>query len=103
MSIDTRPVSTDTRPVSTDTIVAAATPAGRGGVGVVRVSGALVPQIAQAMLGTMPVPRRALLAQFIDGEGTALDMGLALYFPGPASFTGEDVLELQGHGGAVVL
>ena len=96
-------MSTDTRPVSTDTIVAAATPAGRGGVGVVRVSGALVPQIAQAMLGTMPVPRRALLAQFIDGEGTALDMGLALYFPGPASFTGEDVLELQGHGGAVVL
>ena len=89
--------------VGTDTIVAAATAAGRGGVGVVRVSGALVPQIAEALLGQLPVPRRAMLAQFADAQGQALDLGLALYFPAPASFTGEHVLELQGHGGAVVL
>ena len=89
--------------VGTDTIVAAATAAGRGGVGVVRVSGALVPQIAEALLGQLPVPRRAMLAQFADAQGQAIDLGLALYFPAPASFTGEHVLELQGHGGAVVL
>lgn len=86
-----------------DTIVAAATPPGRGGVGVVRVSGALVPQIAQAMVGSLPAPRRARLAQFVDAQGQVIDLGLALYFPAPASFTGEHVLELQGHGGAVVL
>lgn len=89
--------------VERDTIVAAATPPGRGGVGVVRVSGPQVPQIAQALLGTLPVPRRALLAQFVDADRQVIDLGLALYFPAPASFTGEHVLELQGHGGAVVL
>ena len=88
-------VERDTPPVGRDTIVAAATAAGRGGVGVVRVSGALVPQIAQALLGKVPVARRALLAQFVDAQGEAIDMGLALYFPAPASFTGEHVLELQ--------
>ncbi len=96
-------VERDTPPVGRDTIVAAATAAGRGGVGVVRVSGPLVPQIARALLGKVPVARRALLAQFVDAQGEAIDMGLALYFPAPASFTGEHVLELQGHGGAVVL
>mgnify|MGYP006280845893 CR=1 FL=1 len=96
-------VERDTQPVGRDTIVAPATAAGRGGVGVVRVSGPQVPQIAQKLLGRLPKPRRALLAQFADADGTPLDLGLALYFPAPASFTGEHVLELQGHGGAVVL
>jgi tRNA modification GTPase len=86
-----------------DTIVAIATPAGRGAVGIVRVSGAEVPRIAAAMLGALPAPRLATLCRFLDGDGSSLDEGLALYFPAPASFTGEHVLELQGHGGAVVL
>jgi tRNA modification GTPase len=69
----------------------------------VRVSGAEVPRIAAAMLGALPAPRLATLCRFLDGDGSSLDEGLALYFPAPASFTGEYVLELQGHGGAVVL
>ena len=86
-----------------DTIVAVATAPGRGAVGVVRLSGAQVPRIAAAVLGAVPDPRRAVLRTFRDAEGTALDRGLALYFPAPSSFTGEDVLELHGHGGPVVL
>jgi tRNA modification GTPase len=86
-----------------DTIAAIASPAGRGAVGIVRVSGAKVPRIAAAMLGALPAPRLATLCRFLDGDGSSLDEGLALYFPAPASFTGEHVLELQGHGGAVVL
>lgn len=81
-----------------DTIAALSTPAGRGGVAVIRVSGARVPAIAQAVLGAVPVPRRARLSAFRDGDGSAIDHGLALYFEAPASFTGEHVLELQGHG-----
>jgi tRNA modification GTPase len=86
-----------------DTIVAIATPAGRGAVGIVRVSGAAVPRLAAALLGALPAPRLATLCRFLDADGSSLDEGLALYFPAPASFTGEHVLELQGHGGAVVL
>lgn len=86
-----------------DTIVAIASPAGRGAVGVVRVSGALVPRLATAVLGKLPEPRRAEFRRFRDAGGRSLDEGLALYFPAPASFTGEHVLEWQGHGGIVVL
>jgi tRNA modification GTPase len=86
-----------------DTIAAIASAPGRGAVGVVRVSGPAVPQIANSLLATLPAPRTAYLANFLDAKGQALDRGLALYFPAPASFTGEHVLELQGHGGARVL
>ena len=86
-----------------DTIVAVASPAGRGAIGVIRVSGAAVPRVAGEILGALPRPRHAVLATFRDREGRPLDQGLALYFPAPASFTGEHVLELQGHGGTVVL
>ncbi len=89
--------------VSRDTIAAIATPAGRGALGVVRISGPLVRELAQRVLGAVPPARRAHFARFRDARGTAADEGLALYFPAPDSYTGEDVLELQGHGGAVVL
>lgn len=87
-----------------DTIVAPATAPGRGGIGVVRLSGPGVPVIAAALLGgRLPEPRRATLATFCDGAGEAIDSGLALYFPAPHSYTGEAVLELHGHGGPAVL
>ncbi len=86
-----------------DTIAAVATPPGRGGVGVVRISGPEVPAIARAILGQLPKPRYATFARFRDGDGEAMDEGIALYFPAPNSFTGEEVLELQGHGGPVVM
>jgi tRNA modification GTPase len=86
-----------------DTIAAIATPAGRGGVGVVRVSGPRTAEFAAAVLGQVPAPRRAEYRTFRAADGHALDTGLALFFPRPHSFTGEDVLELQGHGGPVVL
>jgi len=86
-----------------ETIVAVATAAGRAAVGIVRLSGAETPRIAAAILGEVPPPRVASLRRFRRADGTALDAGLALYFPAPASFTGEAVLELQGHGGAFVL
>ena len=86
-----------------DTIVAPATPAGRGGVAIVRLSGPAVEVIGEAMLGAMPAARRAELRTFADAEGEPLDTGLALYFPAPKSFTGESVLELHGHGGPVVV
>ncbi len=85
------------------TIVAAATPPGRGGIGIVRISGPATRAIATAMLGTVPAPRHAAVAVFSDALGRAIDAGLALYFPAPQSFTGEDVLELHGHGGPVVM
>jgi len=86
-----------------DTIAAVATPPGRGGVGIVRVSGPRSRTIAEALLGGVPKPRRVAFRRFQDGEGRTIDEGLALYFPAPHSFTGEDVLELQGHGGPVVM
>jgi tRNA modification GTPase len=88
---------------SPDTIVAIASAAGRGAVGIIRVSGPRVPQIAAAILGGLPAPRRAQLSSFLDAQGGSVDQGLALYFPAPASYTGEHLLELQGHGGALVL
>jgi len=86
-----------------DTIAAVATGAGRAGVGIVRVSGPRVPHIADAVLARTLVPRTATYAPFLDGTGAALDVGIALRFVAPDSFTGEHVLELQGHGGPVVL
>lgn len=86
-----------------DTIVAAATPAGRGGVGIVRVSGPKTECIARSLLGSLPEPRHATYRVFRDAQGEPIDAGIALYFPAPASFTGESVLELHGHGGPVVM
>jgi tRNA modification GTPase len=86
-----------------DTIAAIATAPGRGAIGIIRVSGPEVPTVAPALLGKLPAPRQAHLSRFLDADGSAIDEGVALYFPAPASFTGEHVLELQGHGGAVVL
>jgi len=85
-------------PVRRDTVAAIATPAGRGGIGVVRISGPDVPRIARVILGRVPEPRVATFANFAD-----LDRGIALYFPAPHSYSGEAVLELQGHGGPMVL
>ncbi|HIP53176.1 MAG TPA: tRNA uridine-5-carboxymethylaminomethyl(34) synthesis GTPase MnmE [Chromatiales bacterium] len=87
----------------TDTISAIATPPGKGGIGVVRVSGARARAIAEAVLGHCPAPRHASFRGFLNAEGEVLDEGIALFFPAPHSFTGEDVLELQGHGGPVVM
>ncbi len=86
-----------------DTIAARATAPGKGGIGIIRVSGPLVNEVAVAVLGNLPEPRLATVSDFVDEAGTVLDTGLALYFPAPHSFTGEDILELQGHGGPVVL
>jgi len=86
-----------------DTIVALATPAGTGGVGIVRISGDRAEQIARNMLGKLPRARVATYFTFRDGDGEPLDNGLALYFPAPASYTGEPVIELHGHGGPVVM
>ncbi|MEE2002694.1 tRNA uridine-5-carboxymethylaminomethyl(34) synthesis GTPase MnmE [Alkalimonas sp. MEB108] len=88
---------------STDTIAAIATATGRAGVGIIRISGPATSQVAQAVLGKVPRARHADYLPFLDSEGSVLDQGIALYFPGPNSFTGEDVLELQGHGGPVLL
>jgi tRNA modification GTPase len=94
-------------PADTDTIVAAATPPGRGGVAIVRISGPGVPPMLPALLGAVPAarvatnPRLAVSASFRAADGGALDDGLALYFPAPHSYTGEHVLELHGHGGPV--
>lgn len=86
-----------------ETIVAQATAPGRGSIGILRVSGPLATDVAQAVLGKCPKPRMADYLPFKDADGTILDQGIALYFKSPNSFTGEDVLELQGHGGQVVL
>jgi tRNA modification GTPase len=89
--------------VSTGTIVAAASPPGKGGIGIVRISGPDAERIARAILGSLPEPRTASYRTFRDAAGKRVDAGLALYFPAPASFTGESVLELHGHGGPVVV
>lgn len=86
-----------------DTIAAIATAPGRGGVGIVRVSGPDSANIARAIIGAVPRTRYAYFCDFRDASGHVLDQGIALYFQGPHSYTGEDVLELQGHGGPVVL
>lgn len=84
-----------------DTIAAAATPPGSGGVAIVRISGPAAAVIARLMVGRLPEPRMATLADFRGTDGERIDTGIALYFPAPHSFTGEDVLELHGHGGPV--
>lgn len=89
--------------MTTDTIVAQATAPGRGGVGIIRVSGDLASNVAMAVLGHIPKTRYADYCDFKDQQGGVIDQGIALYFKGPNSFTGEDVLELQGHGGQIVL
>lgn len=86
-----------------DTIAAIATAQGRGGVGVVRISGRELAPYAQQILGKLPAARHATYTEFLDIDGTVIDQGIALYFPAPHSYTGEDVLELQGHGGSAVL
>ncbi len=88
---------------SADTIAAIATAPGRGGVGVIRISGSNLLPFAFALTGKTPKPRHATLADFRAADGAAVDSGILLFFPGPHSFTGEDVLELQGHGGPVVM
>ena len=86
-----------------DTIAAIATAPGRGGIGIVRISGTHLIPFAQQITGITPKPRFAHFTSILDAEGNALDEGVVLYFPAPHSFTGDDVLELQGHGGPVVL
>ena len=89
--------------VRQDTIAAIATPPGRGGIGVIRISGPKVPEISNLVVGSLPTPREARLARFRDVRGEPIDEGLALYFPAPNSYTGDAVLELHGHGGPVVM
>lgn len=86
-----------------DTIAAIATPPGNGGVGIIRLSGSLAPGIAQQLHNKILMPRLAQYASFLDGDGRVIDSGISLYFPAPASYTGEDVLEVQAHGGSVVM
>lgn len=86
-----------------DLIAAVATAPGRGGIGIVRLSGADLAEIARSLTGILPPPRVATLTRFLDAEGVEIDEGIALYFPSPHSYTGEEVLELQGHGGPVVM
>ncbi len=86
-----------------DRIAAIATAPGRGGIGVVRISGPSLADLAKDLTGKTPIPRQVLLTKFLDGNGCAIDAGLMLFFRAPHSYTGEDVLELQGHGGPVVM
>ena len=86
-----------------DLIAAIATPSGRGGIGVVRVSGSDLLGLANGLLGGLPKARYASYSNFLDSAGQPIDQGIALYFPAPHSFTGENVLELQGHGGPAVM
>ena len=89
--------------MTTDTIVAQATAPGRGGVGIIRVSGPLAAKVASEVTGKDLRPRYAEYLAFKAQDRAEIDQGIALYFPNPHSFTGEDVLELQGHGGPVVM
>ena len=86
-----------------DVIVAVATPPGRGGVGVIRISGAALGPFVDGLIGKSLEPRKAVFTDFHDGNHQVIDRGLAIYFPAPHSFTGEHVLELQGHGGPVIM
>ena len=89
--------------MKSDTIAAIATAPGRGGVGMIRISGSKLLPFAFALSGTTPRPRHATMADFLAADGSAIDRGLLLFFPDPHSFTGEDVLEVHGHGGPVVM
>ena len=86
-----------------DNIAAIATAPGRGGIGIVRISGHNLTKTAISILGSLPAPRIASYSSFIDADGVIIDQGIALFFPAPHSYTGEDVIELQGHGGTAVL
>lgn len=88
--------------MTTETIAAIATPPGRGGIGIIRISGPAAPDIAQSLTNKLPKPREAALCRFVDGNDEAIDEGILIYFAAPSSFTGEEVIELQGHGGPVV-
>lgn len=88
---------------SNDIIAAIATPPGRGGIGIVRISGRNLSSIAESILGAIPHPREAHLSHFLDENDQSIDQGIAIYYPSPHSYTGEDVLELQGHGGPAVI
>lgn len=90
-------------PTATELIAAIATPAGRGGIGIVRVSGPDLSRVVEGIVGRPLKPRVATSVSFVGAQGETLDQGLALYFPAPASYTGETVLELHGHGGPAVL
>jgi len=90
-------------PSDQDTIVAIATPPGRGGVGIVRLSGGDLETFIKALVSKGLSPREAVYTDFLDVDGSVVDQGLAIFFPGPHSFTGESVLELQGHGGPVIM
>ena len=89
--------------VARETVAAVATPPGRGGIGIVRVSGIGLEKLLRGIVGRVPAPRQAELADFSGADGTAIDRGIVIYFPAPQSMTGEDVVELQGHGGPVVM
>lgn len=89
--------------IAQDTIVAQATPPGRGGVGIIRLSGPRALALAEQMLGFTPTPRHAHFAAFMNPQREQIDEGIVLYFPAPNSFTGEDAVEFQGHGGPVIL
>jgi len=89
--------------INQDTIAAIATPPGNGGVGIIRISGPSAFEIAKTISHKTPQPRQALFTSFKDEDDSVIDSGILLYFPNPASYTGEDTIELQGHGGTVVL
>ena len=91
------------RTKNSDIIAAIATPPGKGGIGVIRVSGRSLELLARKIAGSLPQPRQARLSKFLDEAGLVIDQGIVLYFPAPDSYTGEDVLELQGHGGPAVM
>jgi tRNA modification GTPase len=89
--------------IETDTICAIATPVGKSGIGIVRLSGPDVAKACEEILGFLPSPRHAHYCDFLDADQTVIDQGVAIYYQSPDSFTGEDILELQGHGGVYVL
>ncbi len=90
-------------PKNTDTITAIATPPGNGGVGIIRVSGETVAEISKQIVNKPLPARQAIFTSFLDADNASIDSGIAIFFPAPHSYTGEDVLELQGHGGSVIL
>ena len=86
-----------------DTIAAIATASGAGGIGIVRVSGSAAQSIAEAILGSCPAPRHAAYLDFKQADDELIDRGIAIFYANPHSYTGEDVLELQGHGGTALM
>ena len=95
--------STPSRLMANEVVAAIATPPGRGGIGVVRISGPCLGALLSALTAADVIARRATRTDFLDADGSLIDQGLVLYFPAPHSYTGEDVIELQWHGGPVVL